>query len=193
MKYEIKNATAIYTGGNIYIYYGELTDGSWFRACDGEEFITICNADTSTEEADYYEFYEEHSVETLTKEEYETFWNKMLLWVIHNAPDGNYNTYELEKRMIENTKEEGYRTIKLTCGSFEEFEIIFTNATDSAIKADIVYFHSKQEEGEQIYKPYEIIELLGYTVNFLADQNDISEEELNEIIIDAEFDYYTKY
>ena len=100
MKREIKNATAIYTGGNIYIYYGQLVDGNWFRACDGEEFIEICNADTSTEEADYYEFYEEHSIETLTKKEYEVFWNEMLLWIIHNAPKGNYQVYDLEKRMI---------------------------------------------------------------------------------------------
>ena len=101
MKREIKNATAIYTGGGIYIYYGQLTDGNWFRATDDWEGVEICNADTSVEEADYPEFYEEHSIECIGGDEYKTFWNEMLLWIIHNAPEGNYQADELENRMIE--------------------------------------------------------------------------------------------
>ena len=100
MKREIKNATAIYTGGNLYIYYGQLTDGNWFRAYDEWECIEICDSDTSVEEAYYNEFYEEHKFETLVNEEYETFWNEMLLWIIHNAPEGNYQADDLERRMI---------------------------------------------------------------------------------------------
>ena len=101
MKRKIKNATAIYTGGNIYIYYGQLEDGNYFRACDDWDFIEICNSDTSVEAADYYEFYEEHSLGVLAKEDYEVFWNEMLLWIIHNAPEGNYQADELEHRIIE--------------------------------------------------------------------------------------------
>lgn len=100
MKREIKNATAIYTGGNIYIYYGQLLDGNWFRTCDDWEGIEICDSDTSVEEADYYEFYEEHTFESLEGDEYKTFWNEMLLWIIHNAPEGNYQVDDLERRMI---------------------------------------------------------------------------------------------
>ena len=102
MKREIKNATAIYTGGGLYIFYGQLTDGSWFRAYDEWECIEICDSDTSVEEADYYEFYEEHRIDTMVNEEYETFWNEMLLWIIHNAPKGNYLVGDLEYRMIPN-------------------------------------------------------------------------------------------
>ena len=105
MKREIKNATAIYTGGGLYIFYGQLTDGNWFRAYDEWECIEICDADTSTEEADYNEFYEEHIIETLVNDEYKTFWNDMLLWIIHNAPEGNYSVDELEKRIIEKEEE----------------------------------------------------------------------------------------
>ena len=101
MKREIKNATAIYTGGGIYIYYGQLSDGNWFRTCDDWEFIEMCDSDTSVEYADYYEFYEEHSIGTLAGDEYKTFWNEMLLWIIHNAPEGNYQVDELENRLIE--------------------------------------------------------------------------------------------
>lgn len=100
MKREIKNATAIYTGGGVYIYYGQLTDGNWFRATDCWEEIEICNADTSTDEADYIEFYDEHSIECIGGEESKTFWNEMLLWIIHNAPEGNYSIDELERRIL---------------------------------------------------------------------------------------------
>ena len=100
MKVEIKNAMATYTGGGIYIYYGQLVDGTFFRTGDCEDFIEICNADTSKEDADYCEFYEVHRVKTLNGEEYKVFWNEMLLWIIENKPEGNYQTYELEKRMI---------------------------------------------------------------------------------------------
>jgi hypothetical protein len=35
-----------------------------------------------------------------TVSDYETFWNEMLLWIVHNEPEGNYQKYELEKRII---------------------------------------------------------------------------------------------
>lgn len=100
MSYTIKNAVAEYTGGGIYIYYGELENGLFFRACDDWESIEICNADTSTEEADYYEFYKEHTIESLGGSEYELFWNNLLMWIIHNAPNGNYSADELEQRIL---------------------------------------------------------------------------------------------
>lgn len=98
--YKIKNANACYTGGGIYVYYGELENGLYFRSCDDWKSIEICNYDTSTEEADYYEFYEEHTVESIGGEAFKTFWNDMLLFIIHTAPKGNYSIDELERRLI---------------------------------------------------------------------------------------------
>ena len=80
-----------------------MQDGNWFRACDEWKTIEICDADTSVEEADYNEFYETHSFKTLSGEKYKTFWNEMLLWIVHNAPEGNYQVNDLEKRMINST------------------------------------------------------------------------------------------
>ena len=100
MKREIKNATAIYTGGGIYIYYGQLTDGNYFRASDCEDFIEICNSDTSVEAADYTDFYKKHRIETLTNEAYKIFWDEMLQWIIDNVPEGNYQISELVRRII---------------------------------------------------------------------------------------------
>ncbi len=99
--YTIKTATAIYTGGGIYIYYGELENGLYFRACDDWKEISICNADTSTDDAEYDDFYTEHEIESLNDIKFEEFFNTMLLWIIHNNPDGNYNLGELEERMIQ--------------------------------------------------------------------------------------------
>ena len=98
---KIKDASAQYTGGGVYIYYGQLEDGNYFRACDGDDFIEICNADTSADEADYSEFYEKHRIETLTGYEYQYFWNEMLYWIINYAPGGNYSAAELNARIIE--------------------------------------------------------------------------------------------
>lgn len=101
IRMNIKNATAQYTGGGIYIYYGQLENGYYFRAGDEEDFIEICDTDTSTDEADYNEFYEKHRVETLTSYPYITLWNKMLVWIIENEPRGNYSISELQRRLIE--------------------------------------------------------------------------------------------
>lgn len=98
--YEIKTATAEYTGGGIYIYYGQLENGLYFRVCDSWDMISICDADTSTEDADFAEFYNEHEIDSLDGYKFEEFFNNMILWIMHNAPDGNYNTDELENRMI---------------------------------------------------------------------------------------------
>lgn len=188
---KIKYATAQYTGGGIYIYYGQLEDGNYFRGCDDWEWIEICNTDTSMDAADYYEFYEKHRVCTLNDKEYETFWNEMLLWIIHNVPNGNYSVDELESRMIKNiARKEGFRTVKLYGGMTGEFELISTDAPNSVIKAQLTYTSACQENGEKIENPYSVIEAMGYVVNVLGCQDDFDEEDIKNAIIDAEFDYY---
>lgn len=97
---KIKSATAIYTGGGIYIYYGELDNGTYFRTSDTDDCIEICDADTSVDEADYIEFYEEHRIKTAIDNQYKIFFNKMLTWIIENKPEGNYSVEELNNRII---------------------------------------------------------------------------------------------
>lgn len=103
MKHTIKTATACYTGGGIYIYYGQLESGLYFRAVDDWGVIWICNADTEAEEADYSEFYEAHTVEEITGEDFKTFWNAMLMHIINGcAAHGkwlNFSRDELESRL----------------------------------------------------------------------------------------------
>ena len=104
MKHTIKTATACYTGGGIYIYYGQLESGLFFRTCDDSETMYICDANTSTEEAEHSEFYAQHTIEELTGETFKAFWNQIILHVINGKPAfdkwNNYQKSDLERRII---------------------------------------------------------------------------------------------
>ena len=85
----------------------------------------------------------------------------------------------------------GYRTIKITAGMTQEFEIIWTNAPDHVIKAQLMYIAACEEEGKQVLEnPYGMIEEFGYVVNVIGSQDSLTTEDLEDAIIDAEFDYY---
>ena len=103
-KHKIKTATACYTGGNIYIYYGQLESGLYFRTFDDSDTIYICDSDTEAEEAEYTEFYEAHTVEELTGDNFRTFWNTMLSHILdERAAHGrwsNYSNDDLKNRII---------------------------------------------------------------------------------------------
>lgn len=104
MKYEIKAATACYTGGGIYIYYGQLENDLFFMSCDTWESILVLNADPSCEESQYPEYQEQHYIEELINNDYKTFLNKMLRHIVDGgAPydnSHNYSTHELKERII---------------------------------------------------------------------------------------------
>ena len=98
----IKTATACYSGGGIYIYWGTLENGYYFRACDDWELIWICDEDTSieNEDASYQEFYDEHTIKEIRGDDFITFWNTMLNHIIGNDKSGNWSRVELEYRII---------------------------------------------------------------------------------------------
>ena len=102
MKHKIKTATAVYTGGGIYIFYGQLENGLNFRVGDEEEPVYICDSDTESEEADYWEFYEEHTVEELREEDFKTFYNAMLTHILNGGAThgrwSNFSPNELKTR-----------------------------------------------------------------------------------------------
>lgn len=104
MKHKIKTATACYTGGNIYIYYGQLESGLYFRAVDDWDVIYICNSDTESEDADHSEFYEAHTVEEITGDDFKEFWNTMLHHIISKGAThgkwSNYSPDDMEIRLI---------------------------------------------------------------------------------------------
>lgn len=139
---KIKNANACYTGGGIYIYYGELENGLFFRACDDWDFIEICDADTSTEDADYPEFYDEHEKEVIAGDDFKVFWDRMLLWIIHWGTDGNYDSYDLEKRLLITVKEEERFEYSLTRDEMKIIrEALYTMMTTKEGKEKEEYYH----------------------------------------------------
>ena len=84
-----------------------------------------------------------------------------------------------------------YRTIKITAGMTQEFEIIWTNAPDQVIKAQLMYIAACEEERTQVPEtPYGMIEEFGYVANVIGSQDSLTTEDLEDVIIDAEFDYY---
>jgi hypothetical protein len=103
--YAIKTATACYTGGGVYIYYGQLENGLFFHAADTSDFIWISDADTSTEEACYFEYYEKHNVETITDPDvFKTLWNAIIEHVLDKKPSfdkwNNYSPSDLKRRIL---------------------------------------------------------------------------------------------
>jgi hypothetical protein len=102
-KHKIKWATACYTGGGIYIYWGQLENGDHFRAIDDWDMIFICDEDTSldNEAANWPEFYDEHTIEEIHGDDFVTFWNAMLRHIIDKNERGNYSNNELLCRFIE--------------------------------------------------------------------------------------------
>lgn len=103
-KHKIKTAAAVYTGGGIYIYYGQLESGLFFRTCDEWEAAYICTQETDTEEADYEEFYEKFAIEEITGDDFKTFWNAMINHILSGGKAmgiwSNYSPAELERRKI---------------------------------------------------------------------------------------------
>ena len=84
-----------------------------------------------------------------------------------------------------------YRTIKITAGMTQEFEIMWTNAPDYVIKAQLMYIAACEEEGKQVLEnPYGMIEEFGYVANVIGSQDSLTTEDLEDAIIDEEFDYY---
>lgn len=90
-----------YTGGGIYLFTGELTDGNYFMADTANYDVRVLNADPNeptgmdalgiTERnIDSVEWQEEHLVRDLTPDEAVAFFKEMLKWVEDNDPSGNY-------------------------------------------------------------------------------------------------------
>jgi len=84
----IKEAFAVYTGGNIWLFYGQLKNGNYFLT-DDYGATRILNADPSDlDESTYEEWQQEHLVKDLTGKELLEFDDALLDWLI-TAPQKN--------------------------------------------------------------------------------------------------------
>ena len=83
---------------------------------------------------------------------------------------------------------ERLRVVCFTAGMMEEFEVIRTNATKEVIKEQLRINCRKEENGEQIDRPYGLLEDKDYIVELIGSQDDMKFPN------DAEYyDWYDYY
>jgi len=93
----IKEAYAVYTGGNIWLFYGQLENGNYFLT-DDNGWTQILNSNPSDfDESLYEEWQQEHLVRELFYEERIKFCNELLDWILaHPDNDGGITEHEIE-------------------------------------------------------------------------------------------------
>lgn len=74
-----------------------------------------------------------------------------------------------------------YRTIKITSGMMEDYEIIRMNAPDEVIGKQLVHICKLENEGKIIDNPYGIIEAEGYICNSINTSD--SEKNLMTLLL----------
>ena len=98
----IIKATAICSGGGIYIYMGQLSDESYFIADDSfMEYVEFYNADPyeNIDESLYESWQKIHRIGGYSGDKAREFLNNALSWIIKNKPEGNYLSEEVETRL----------------------------------------------------------------------------------------------
>lgn len=107
-----RSVVPTYTGGGIYVFCGELTNGNYFIADNSWFDVRILNGDPTEPTGESYldipelnwesvEWQEEHLVEDLQPGDARTFFREMLEWVLYKKPYGNYQTGDMEYLMSE--------------------------------------------------------------------------------------------
>lgn len=134
---KIENVTPIYTGGGIYVYIGELSDGNYFIASDqsfvGDYFdIRIVDENPADYEEDFINvtWQEEHLVSDVVGGEAREFTIQLLEWVLENCPEGNYQLGDIEAMLdsIQNKVEESKKVCENTSSvdwEEENFDLIW--------------------------------------------------------------------
>lgn len=103
-------AEASYTGGGIYVFLGELSDGTYFIADYPYFDLRIVNedprptywdddADTS---AGYVPWQEAHLIKDIPNDTTKKFFKDMFKWILKNDPEGNYNSGDIEDMLDDN-------------------------------------------------------------------------------------------
>ena len=99
MNMEIKKATAIYSGGGIYLFYAELENKNWIMGND--DFLIVVNTNPLvTDESDYYDWQMEHLVEEISENDYQKVLNRILETIFDGKTMEEHNNYlisELER------------------------------------------------------------------------------------------------
>lgn len=99
---KITRATAIYTGGGIYLYLGQVDSGDYFfTADDYPGYVLFLNEDpeNTIDECCNETWQYSHKVGEYTGRDADSFKKSILTWILENLPQGNYTAEELERRL----------------------------------------------------------------------------------------------
>lgn len=96
---KITKATAIYSGGGIYLYYAELENKNWVMGND--EWLIIVDTDPiadeeTSENSDYYEWQMEHLVEEIPEENFQKVLNKILKTIFDGKTIKEYDNFSMD-------------------------------------------------------------------------------------------------
>lgn len=112
--FNVKKATAEYTGGGFYRYTGSLGNGLYFMAADDwMDYVLILDADPDEDfdQAGYEDWQNAHRFSEMCGKDAEDFLKAVFEWIIAITPDGNYCTGDIIER-------------RKALGKFDKIEII---------------------------------------------------------------------
>ena len=103
-------AEASYTGGGIYVFLGELSDGTYFIADYPYFDLRIVNEDPrptywddfNEDGASYVPWQEAHLIKDVPNDTTKKFFKDMFKWILKNDPEGNYNSGDIEDMLEDN-------------------------------------------------------------------------------------------
>ena len=87
-KTAIKNAYAVYTGGNIWLFYGELQNGNYFLTDDFGATRILSADPADLDESLYEDWQQEHLVKDLVGNDRTDFCEDLIDW-LKNADEEN--------------------------------------------------------------------------------------------------------
>ena len=92
----IKRATAVYSGGGIYLYYAELENKQWIMGND--DWLIIVNANPIEnkqifENSGYYEWQLKHLVKEIPEEEYQEVLNNIIDVILDGKTIEEYDNF----------------------------------------------------------------------------------------------------
>lgn len=101
---KITKATAVYSGGGIYLYYAELENKQWVMGNDEWLIIVDTNPianEQTFEDSSYYEWQAEHLVKQIPEKDFQKVLNKILKAIFDGKSIEEYDNFaigELENR-----------------------------------------------------------------------------------------------
>ena len=96
----ITKATAVYSGGNIYLYYAELENKQWIMGND--EWLIVVDTspiidEQTFEDSGYCEWQEEHLIKYIPERHFQKVLNKILKAIFDGKSIEEYDNFSMDE------------------------------------------------------------------------------------------------